>query len=81
MNYSYAEVDRVAKMIPTMLGITIEKALDMNPEFKAAYDTDDRVKTLIDVSRTLEGLPRHSSTHAAGVVIASKPLVEYVPLQ
>lgn len=81
MNYSYAEVDRVAKMIPTMLGITIEKALDMNPELKAAYDTDDRVKTLIDVSRTLEGLPRHSSTHAAGVVIASKPLVEYVPLQ
>ena len=81
MNYSYSEVDRVAKMIPTMLGITIEKALDMNPELKAAYDTDDRVKTLIDVSKTLEGLPRHSSTHAAGVVIASKPLVEYVPLQ
>lgn len=81
MNYSYAEVDRVAKMIPTMLGITIKKALDMNPELKAAYDTDDRVKTLIDVSKTLEGLPRHSSTHAAGVVIASKPLVEYVPLQ
>ena len=81
MNYSYAEVDRVAKMIPTMLGITIERALDMNPELKAAYDTDDRVKTLIDVSKTLEGLPRHSSTHAAGVVIASKPLVEYVPLQ
>ena len=81
MNYSYAEVDRVAKMIPTMLGITIEKALDMNPELKAAYDTDDRVKTIIDVSKTLEGLPRHSSTHVAGVVIASKPLVEYVPLQ
>ena len=80
MNYSYAEVDRVAKMIPTMLGITIEKALDMNPELKAAYDTDDRVKTLIDVSRTLEGLPRHSSTHAAGVVICRDPVVEYVPL-
>ena len=81
MNYSYAEVDRIAKMIPTMLGITIEKALDLNPELKAAYETEDRVKTLIDVSKTLEGLPRHSSTHAAGVVIASKPLVEYVPLQ
>ena len=81
MNYSYAEVDRIAKMIPTMLGITIEKALDLNPELKAAYESEDRVKTLIDVSRTLEGLPRHSSTHAAGVVIASKPLVEYVPLQ
>lgn len=81
MNYSYAEVDRIAKMIPTMLGITIEKALDLNPELKLSYDNEDRVKTLIDVSKTLEGLPRHSSTHAAGVVIASKPLVEYVPLQ
>ena len=69
------------KMIPTMLGITIEKALDFNPELKEAYDNEERVKTLIDVSKTLEGLPRHSSTHAAGVVIASKPLVEYVPLQ
>ncbi|EKQ50404.1 MULTISPECIES: DNA polymerase III subunit alpha [unclassified Clostridium] len=81
MNYSYAEVDRIAKMIPTMLGITIEKALDLNPELKSAYDSDERVKTLIDVSKDLEGLPRHSSTHAAGVVIASRPLVEYVPLQ
>lgn len=81
MNYSYAEFDRIAKMIPTMLGITIEKALELNPELKLAYDTDVRVKNLIDVSKDLEGLPRHSSTHAAGVVIASKPLVEYVPLQ
>lgn len=81
MNYNYSEVDKIAKMIPTMLGITIEKALDMNPELKAAYDSDERVKTLIDVSMDLEGLPRHSSTHAAGVVISSRPLVEYVPLQ
>ncbi len=81
MNYAYAEVDRIAKMIPTMLGITIEKALDLNPELKKVYDTEERVKALIDVSKSLEGLPRHSSTHAAGVVIASKPLVEYVPLQ
>lgn len=81
MNYSYTEVDKIAKMIPTMLGITIEKALDINPELKAAYDNDERVKNLIDVSMDLEGLPRHSSTHAAGVVISSKPLVEYVPLQ
>lgn len=81
MNYSYTEVDKIAKMIPTMLGITIDKALDINPELKAAYDGDERVKNLIDVSMDLEGLPRHSSTHAAGVVIASKPLVEYVPLQ
>lgn len=81
MNYSYAEVDRIAKMIPTMLGITIDKALEINPELKAAYNNEERVKHLIDVSKDLEGLPRHSSTHAAGVVIASKPLVEYVPLQ
>jgi len=81
MNYSYAEVDKIAKMIPTMLGITIDKALDINAELKSIYEGDDRVKELIDVSRTLEGLPRHSSTHAAGVVIASQPLVNYVPLQ
>jgi DNA polymerase III subunit alpha len=81
MNYSYAEVDRIAKMIPTMLGITIEKALDINPELRDLYEDDERVKQLIDVSRDLEGLPRHSSTHAAGVVIASQPLVNYVPLQ
>ena len=81
MNYSYSEVDRIAKMIPTMLGITIEKALELNPELKLAYDSEERIKTLIDVAKDLEGLPRHSSTHAAGVVIASRPLVEYVPLQ
>ena len=81
MNYTYGEVDRIAKMIPAMLGISIDKAIELNPELKDAYNTDERVKELIDVARRLEGLPRHSSTHAAGVVIASKPLVEYVPLQ
>lgn len=81
MNYSYAEVDRVAKMVPTALGMTIDKALESNPEFKDIYNSDIRVKELVDISRRLEGLPRHSATHAAGVVIASKPLVEYVPLQ
>ena len=81
MNYSYAEVDRISKMIPTMPGITIDKALELNPELKDAYDNDERVKNLINISKDLEGLPRHSSTHAAGVVISSKPLVEYVPLQ
>ncbi|MGG7162776.1 DNA polymerase III subunit alpha [Clostridium ihumii] len=81
MNYPYAEVDRIAKMIPTVLNITIDKALEMNPELKEAYDNEERVKELIDIARDLEGLPRHSSTHAAGVVIASKPLVNYVPLQ
>jgi DNA polymerase-3 subunit alpha len=81
MNYSYSEVDRIAKMIPTMLGITINKALDINPELKNAYENDERVKELIDVAISLEGLPRHSGTHAAGVVIASQPLVNYVPMQ
>ncbi len=81
MNYSYAEVDKIAKMIPTVLNITIDKALEMNSELMETYDTDERVRELIDVAKDLEGLPRHSSTHAAGVVIASNPLVNYVPLQ
>lgn len=81
MLYPYGEVDQIAKMIPTVLGITIEKALEMNPELKNAYDTDPRVSDLINIALRLEGLPRHSSTHAAGVVISGKPLVEYVPLQ
>ncbi|MFX0549384.1 DNA polymerase III subunit alpha [Hathewaya histolytica] len=80
MNYSYSEVDRIAKMIPTVLNITIDKALELNPELKKVYEEEERVKELIDVARSLEGLPRHTSTHAAGVVIASKPLVSYVPL-
>lgn len=81
MNYSYAEVDKIAKMIPSMLNMTIDKALDMNNELKELYEDDIKVKELIDISRSLEGLPRHTSTHAAGVVIASQPLVNYVPLQ
>ncbi|MBK5239630.1 DNA polymerase III subunit alpha [Clostridium sp.] len=81
MNYSYAEVDRIAKMIPSVIGITIDKALEMNSELNALYEDDERVEALIDIAKALEGLPRHSSTHAAGVVIASKPLVNYVPLQ
>ncbi|MBD5588911.1 DNA polymerase III subunit alpha [Clostridium botulinum] len=81
MNYPYAEVDRIAKMIPTVLNITINKALELNPELKEVYDNEERVRELIDVARALEGLPRHTSTHAAGVVIASQPLVNYVPLQ
>lgn len=81
MDYPYAEVDRIAKMIPTVLNITIDKALELNPELKGAYDNELRTKELINVARALEGLPRHTSTHAAGVVIASQPLVKYVPLQ
>lgn len=81
MAYPYGEVDQIAKMIPQVLNITIDGALEMNKELKSLYDGDKRVKDLIDIARKLEGLPRHSSTHAAGVVISGKELVEYVPLQ
>ncbi|SEF59308.1 DNA polymerase-3 subunit alpha [Caloramator fervidus] len=80
LNYPYAEVDAIAKMIPMELGMTIDRALEINPELKKQYENDDRVKNLIDIARSLEGLPRHASTHAAGVVISSEPLVEFVPL-
>ncbi len=76
----YADVDRISKMIPTELGITIEKALKMNPDLKKAYEEEESTKRLIDTSLRLEGLPRHSSTHAAGVVICREPVMEYVPL-
>lgn len=76
----YAQVDKVAKMIPMELGITIEKALNSNPELKQAYNSDETTKNLIDMSMRLEGLPRHTSIHAAGVVIGSRPLDEFVPL-
>ena len=68
------------KMIPTELNITIDKALKMNPEFRKMYETDEQVKYLIDMSKRLEGLPRHTSMHAAGVVISQKSVDEYVPL-
>ncbi len=77
----YVSVDRIAKMIPTDLGITIRKALKVNSDLKMAYDLESETKKLIDMALRLEGLPRHSSTHAAGVVISDKPIVEYVPLK
>ncbi len=76
----YADVDRISKMIPTELGITIKKALNMNPDLKRAYDKEEDTHHLLDLSMRLEGLPRHSSTHAAGVVICREPVMEYVPL-
>jgi len=76
----YADVDKVAKMIPQELKITIEKALKINSELRHMYEEDDRIKFLIDMSMRLEGLPRHSSTHAAGVVVCDRPVYEYVPL-
>ena len=80
INMPYPQVDKIAKMIPNELKITIDKALTMNDELRGLYETDESVKYLINTSRKLEGLPRHSSTHAAGVVISKKPVVEYVPL-
>ena len=80
MDLPYAQSDAIAKMIPEELNITIDKALKMNPELKNLYTTDETVKKLIDMSRRLEGLPRHTSMHAAGVVISQKSVDEYVPL-
>ena len=80
MDMSYAFVDSIAKQIPTELGITIDKALQMNRELRSLYENDESVTRLIDMSRRLEGLPRHTSMHAAGVVISSKEIDEFVPL-
>ncbi len=81
MEIPLAEVDRVAKMIPSLPGTTIDKALQANPDLQRAYDTEETTRRLVDMARKLEGISRHASTHAAGVVIADRPLVEYVPLQ
>ena len=80
LDLPYAYVDSVAKMIPTELGITIKKAIDINPELKALYNSDEQAKYLLDMSMKLEGLPRHTSMHAAGVVISKASIDEYVPL-
>ncbi len=80
LDMPYASVDMVAKMIPMELGITISKALKMNPELRRMYDSDDQTKKLIDMSLRLEGLPRHTSVHAAGVVISPREVDEFVPL-
>ncbi len=77
----YQNVDAVAKMIPNELGMTIDKALSAVPELKKSYESDENIRQLIDVSRALEGMPRHASTHAAGVVITREPADTYVPLQ
>ena len=80
LDMPYAQVDSIAKMIPNELNITIDKALQMNHELRELYQGNEEVAHLIDMSRRLEGLPRHTSMHAAGVVIGSRPLVEFVPL-
>ena len=80
LDMPYAQVDVIAKMIPQELNITIDKALDMNPELKKAYEEQEEIHYLIDMAKRLEGLPRHTSMHAAGVVISQKDVDEYVPL-
>ncbi len=80
LDYPYALCDQVAKLIPMELGITIEKALKNSPEFRSLYDGDEKIKYLIDMAKRLEGLPRNTSMHAAGVVIANAPADVYVPL-
>ena len=80
LDMPYSQVDTIAKMVPQELNITLDKALQMNPEMKKAYDEQEDVRRLIDMARKLEGLPRHTSMHAAGVVISQKDVDEYVPL-
>ena len=76
----YAEVDRIAKLIPNKLNITLKEALKMEPRLEEAVEQDERIERLFKIAQALEGLPRHASTHAAGLVIGDKPLVEYLPL-
>ena len=81
LNFTYAETDVVAKLVPTMpLHITLKEALNVSPKLKEMYDGDERVRTLIDTAMSLEGMPRNTSTHAAGVVITADPVCSYVPL-
>ncbi len=80
LDMPYGSVDSIAKMIPTDLGITIDKALEASNDLRKAYETNEQVHYLIDMSKRLEGLPRHASMHAAGVVISREPIMEYVPL-
>ena len=80
MDLPYALCDTIAKMVPNELNITIDKALKMSQELRTMYETDEQIRTLIDMAKRLEGLPRHTSMHAAGVVISQKSVDEYVPL-
>ncbi len=80
MDMPYGFVDSIARMVPQELNITLDKAMQMNPEFRSLYESNEQVKELVDMSKRLEGLPRHTSMHAAGVVISRKSVDEYVPL-
>jgi DNA polymerase-3 subunit alpha len=80
LKFSYAEVDRIAKLVPAELNMTIDRALEVSPELAAAVGESERNRTLIEIARAVEGLPRHPSVHAAGVVISKDPLTDHVPL-
>ncbi|MFC1514444.1 DNA polymerase III subunit alpha [Candidatus Omnitrophota bacterium] len=80
LDFSYGEVDRIAKLIPQEIGMNLHRALEVNTDLKSVYDKDERIKELINTAFHLEGLSRHASVHAAGVVVSDKPLMEYVPL-
>ena len=80
LNFTYAETDVVAKLVPATVHITLKEALEVSPKLREMYDADERVKTLIDTAMSLEGMPRNTSTHAAGVVITAQPVHTYVPL-
>ncbi|MBM3139056.1 MAG: DNA polymerase III subunit alpha, partial [Chloroflexi bacterium] len=81
LGFSYADADRVARMVPDALHITIEQALEGSSELQTAYESEERIRDLVDTARSLEGVARHASTHAAGIVISRDPLTEIVPLQ
>ncbi|MEX0787078.1 MAG: DNA polymerase III subunit alpha [Dehalococcoidia bacterium] len=81
LGMSYGDTDRIARLIPAALGMTIDRALEESPELSSVYEADEQVKRLVDTARRLEGIARHASTHAAGLVISREPLVEHLPLQ
>lgn len=81
LSWPLSEVDRLAKLVPNELGMTLEKALEQVPELREAYERDERTRRLLDLAKQAEGLPRHASTHAAGIVISDVPLLERVPVQ
>ncbi len=80
LDIPYSDTDRIAKMVPQELNITLDKALQMNPDLRKEYEEDEQIRYLIDMAKRLEGLPRNTSMHAAGVVICGQPVVDYVPL-
>ena len=80
LKVSYGDVDRIAKMVPAELNMTIDRALEMSPELATAAAENERIRTMVDIARAVEGMPRHPSVHAAGVVISKEPLTEHVPL-